>query len=82
MVIVCRIIYVRLRKLARSSMIFEINLRITPFIHKPNFRSKILEFIVTKYPYSWHFKNVVCLALNITGDMIDFGSDFEILVLF
>ena len=44
-------------------------------IRKTNFRNRIiLEFLITKYPLSWHFRNVVCLfcALNITGDITNF----------
>ena len=44
-------------------------------IRKTNFRNRIiLEFLITKYPLSWHFRSVVCLfcALNITGYITNF----------
>ena len=38
---------------------------------QPNFRSKFLEIIITKFPQSCHFQNVVCIfcAFNIARDM-------------
>ena len=47
-------------------------------------RSKILELIITKYPESWHFQNVVCIvcACNITQDLKNSVQLSTIIVLF
>ena len=54
------------------------------FLCQPNFRSKFLEIIITKFPLSCHFQNVVCLfcAFNIARDMNNFVQISTILLLF
>ena len=40
----------------------------------------IFSLIITKYPWSWHLQNVVCIFcafFNITGDMKNLNSDFD-----
>ena len=55
----------------RSSLILDKNL---PLFYPPNFRSKILEINIKKYPLSRHFQNVVCLfcAFIISRDVKNF----------
>ena len=46
-------------------------LKLATFICQPYFSSKILELRIPKYPYFWHFQNVVCLfcAFNTTRNI-------------
>ena len=52
-------------------VVFIFCFKFATFICQPYFSSKILELRIPKYPYFWHFQNVVCLfcAFNTTRNI-------------